>query len=527
MFGTEYFHGSNTAPGDSRTQNGRRAIRDLRRLPFEELTRLLRSAQWSRLLRLLTSAGLIAVLLAVCKHFPYLNRATIALLTVLGIAAIARTWSWADELAAAVIGVAGFDYYFLPSTGFNPKTPDNWVALCVFLTTATLTGQLAARAKRRQIKGIERQHDMEKLYQLVNAMLDSAGPEAGVAALADKLLSIFEADGVALYATHSGQVVRAGPNASSISDETLRRAVRIDLPMADLGSMLSVLPIRHGGELAGSIAISGAKLSPSLLDGVAGRIGMGLAKLYAIERTTEAEIVRRSEELKSAVLDSLTHEIRDPLNSIKIAATTLLSLTSVSDFKQREMLTIIKEEVDRMDGVIDQTAQLARIDADKLSLKKETQDLAELIPLAIQEIGAPLGRNRIHLSIPDFLPVVECDKAMIKQALKLLLGNALKYTPRDSPIFVAAKFSGADVVIEVVDRGPGVGDDERDLIFRKFYRGRAARDGTSGTGLGLASAKCIVEAHGGEIWVTSANAGGAAFHLSLPVARVNERVGAR
>ena len=106
---------------------------------------------------------------------------------------------------------------------------------------------------------------------------------------------------------------------------------------------------------------------------------------------------------------------------------------------------------------------------------------------------------------------------MIARVLKQLLSNALKYSPDDSPLTVSAEFTGAAIVIDVVDRGPGVDDEERDRIFEKYYRGRAARSGTPGTGLGLASARSIVQAHGGEIWVTSPPAGGAAFHVSLPV----------
>jgi two-component system sensor histidine kinase KdpD len=121
---------------------------------------------------------------------------------------------------------------------------------------------------------------------------------------------------------------------------------------------------------------------------------------------------------------------------------------------------------------------------------------------------------------------------MMLRVLKQLLNNALKYSPEDSLLTVSAAFTGAAIVIDVVDRGPGVAEDERDLIFEKYYRGRAGRANLQGTGLGLPAAKCIVQAHGGEIWVTSPPEGGAAFHVSLPAAnhgpvtRTAPRVGA-
>jgi two-component system sensor histidine kinase KdpD len=153
-----------------------------------------------------------------------------------------------------------------------------------------------------------------------------------------------------------------------------------------------------------------------------------------------------------------------------------------------------------------------------LSFKKEPHDLALLIPAAVEDMAHRAGGRPIQVRVPDSLPPAECDKNMMLRVLKQLLNNALKYSPEDSLLTVSAEFTGAAIVIDIVDRGPGVAEDERDLIFEKYYRGRAGRADMQGTGLGLPAAKCIVRAHGGEIWVTSPPEGGAAFHVSLPIA---------
>jgi PAS domain S-box-containing protein len=226
---------------------------------------------------------------------------------------------------------------------------------------------------------------------------------------------------------------------------------------------------------------------------------------------------KEAEELKSAILDAMAHEIRNPLGSAKLAVTTLLSPHAGSESNKQEMLTIIDQELGRIDRFIDETAQMARLEAKDLSLKKEPQNLARLIPAAMEEMRPLTDRRSVELSIPESLPPAECDKEMILHVLKQLVSNAVKYSPDDSPLAVSAEFTGEAIVIDVVDHGPGVDDAERDRIFEKYYRGRAIRSRIPGTGLGLASARSIVQAHGGQIWMTNQPAGGAAFHVSLPV----------
>ena len=248
------------------------------------------------------------------------------------------------------------------------------------------------------------------------------------------------------------------------------------------GPSVSLAPVRHGGELVGSLGICGARLSESLLSGVAGRVGLGLARLYAIEKTTEAEAVRRAEELKSAVLDAMAHEIRNPLNSIKIAATTLLSGQVGSETHKQEMLTIIDEEVNRMDRFIDEAVQLARAEADELSLKKKPQNLAHLDSRGYRRNGRADWRPSHSVSFPESLPPAECDKVLIARVLKQLLSNALKYSPDGSPLTVSAEFTGQAIVIDVVDLGPGV-ITRNGIIFSKSIIAAARLAQATGNGL--------------------------------------------
>ena len=484
----------------------------------------MRSTLWQHLVRLTVSVGLIAAFIAVSLRIPHISHATVGLLLVLLVVGIATVGGAPEALIAALGGGLGFDYYFLPPQGFGVEDPEHWIALAAFLITAVVTGQLAARSKGRRIAAERQQHETAKLYELVNTLLDTGVSETKLKDLARRMAEIFDAEGVAIYDKHSEQIVRAGPQASVIPDRALRDAATHGLETTE--SILSVTPIRHGSELAGSIGIHGSGISALLLSAIAARVGMGLARMYAIERSTEAEVARRSEELKAAVLDALAHEIRSPLNSIKMATTTLLSGRLVSDSNRREMLTVIDEETDRMDRFIDEAVQMSRIEARELPLSSGPQDMSRLIPAAVEGMGALTSRREVVVEVPESLPLAKCDRDMILRVLRQLLNNALKYSPEGSPLTVSAEYTGATIVINVVDRGPGVAEDERERIFEKYYRGRAARNGAVGTGLGLASVKCIVEAHGGEIWVTNAPGGGAAFHVSLPACGTSHPVGA-
>lgn len=240
------------------------------------------------------------------------------------------------------------------------------------------------------------------------------------------------------------------------------------------------------------------------------------------ERSSQAQALKQSERLKSALLDAVTHDLRTPLTSIKASVTTLLEeLKAKSEDEEsvkldaegrKEMLEVINEEADRLDRFIEGLMELARIEAGEMQLRKQWGSVEEIIQAALKR-AAPLTRqHRMEVWLDDELPSVRVDERAMAEVIYTLLDNAAKYSLPDSSIRVQAR-SGHDgtVKLMVEDEGPGIPADLRERVFDKFFR--AMRDGDAsgikppGTGMGLAIAKGIVEAHGGRIWIEDASHG--------------------
>src|SRR5215218_5676077 len=253
----------------------------------------------------------------------------------------------------------------------------------------------------------------------------------------------------------------------------------------------------------------------------------------AFERASHAEALRQSEKLKSALLDAVTHDLRTPLTSIKASITTLLDEVHsridteppvALDAESRvEMMEVIDEESDRLSRFINGLIELARIEAGELQLRRRWGAVEEIISTALSR-AEPITRNhRVELEVEKELPGVRVDERAVSEVVYTLIDNAAKYSPKGTTIRITARRSG-DQLIEmgIEDAGPGIPANLRERVFDKFFR--ATRDGDvrnrepTGTGMGLAIAKGIVEAHYGKIWIEPGRDGkGTRVLFTLPI----------
>jgi two-component system sensor histidine kinase KdpD len=468
-----------------------------------------------KLLHFLTSLLAVAGVLALYLFVLPVNNTTVALSLLLVILAVSARWGLAEATLASIIAVLGLNYYFLPPVRtFTIQDPQNWVALIAFLVTAVTASQLSARVRRRAAEAEARRLEIERLYALVQAMILSGNARRTLREFVQAVVKVFACDAAAFYYQPGGEFFRSGPESRPITDHDLLVAAELDQISLDPEKRIATAPVRLGGRPLGSMALLGELPSEQTIRAIINLVAIAVEKARALEDASHAEAARQSEVLKSALLDSLAHDIKTPLTSIKAAVTSLLSNPVASD---QELLTIINEEADRLNHLAAEVIAMARVEAGKLHLEKRAVNVAELIEGALSELGAR-GGSTIVVNVAPRLPLAECDPEFVQQVVKQLLENALKYSPEGAAVTVSADRKGAKIVVGVADRGPGIDEEERARIFDKFFRGKRHRFETKGTGMGLAIAKGIIEAHGEKIWVETEPEHGSAFYFSLPLA---------
>ena len=223
-----------------------------------------------------------------------------------------------------------------------------------------------------------------------------------------------------------------------------------------------------------------------------------------------------TERLRSALLASVSHDLRTPLAAITGAATTILESGARLDARtQEELLESIRDEADRLNRLVQNLLQMTRLESGALHLHRDWHPFEEVVGAALGQLAKSLDSHRVVVSVPPDLPLVAMDDVLIEQVLINLLDNAVKYTPPDSAIRIIETATDRKVTVEVADHGPGLPHGGEERVFEKFYRGQPA--GGRGAGLGLAICQGIVNAHGGRIWAQNLPEGGVAFLFTLPL----------
>ena len=475
----------------------------------------------------------LAAIVAVYHLWLHVNQTTVALTLLMLVLALASRWGLRYAVVTSLAAAVLYNYYFLPPVEtFIINDPQNWLALFAFLATAVVGSRLAGRIREEAADARLRQRELEVLYGLSRELLQSENVAGLLNAVAPAIVRVSGADAAVVYLLDGSRRYLAGDPAALPMDDIGMRQLALTLAGPDIltdtvtathfGVTESRVPLRVGVRPRGLLIVKGVKLSTDTLEAIGGLVSVALDRAQALENVAHAEAGKESERLRSLMIDSITHELRTPLTAIKASATTLLlhpgnGASALSLDARRELLSVIDEEADRLNRLVSEAVEMAQLDAQEVHMTFAPVDLREIVAAALQTSASVLGAHVVRQNIPA-LPPVLADRDFIEKVLGNLLENAAKYSAAGTPIVLSAERRQDVVLVSVADRGIGIDSSERDLIFGRFYRAGEQTRSTSGTGMGLAIARAILEAHHGTLTVTSQLGEGSVFSFTLPIA---------
>lgn len=447
------------------------------------------------------------------------NSTTIGFTFLIAILSGSALWGFGVSAAMSLAATLAFDYFFLPPIGsFNIADPQDWVALSAFLFASVIGSHLSASSRKQARESNRRRLEVERLYDLSQRLLHAGSPAELYSAIPHCIMESFGVNAAALFLASKEQTYRAGIEIAQWTDEYLQIAAQ-SAEFQDAGDReVCFASLRSGKNMIGSLGISGAALSRETLGALGSLLAVTIERAAAIEHAAKIDAIRESEQLKSVVMDAITHDFRTPLTCIKTSVTALLADLAFEREQKKELLTIIEEECDRIDNLLDQASEMARLESGEARLQLAPHKIGEVISTALTECNRLSRERRVHCEVRHAESRVLADLSLAGTVLAHLIHNADLYSSPGEPIRLSSEEIDGFLFLSVADRGPGIDETEAALIFEKYYRGKEQKLRAEGTGMGLPIARAIVEAHGGTISVSSCSGQGSVFTFSLPLA---------
>lgn len=439
---------------------------------------------------LVTGAGQIAP--------RYITNTHAAVMYMLAVFVIAIRYGLWPAMITAVASVAAFDFFFLPPVySFLVNTPQDALLLVFLAIVAVTASSLASRLREQMLIARRHAEANAELYRFAGKLAATVTTETALAEAAQQVHNMLG------YRAR----VQLGAEAAALPREL-------------------ALPVRAAGQTIGVMAVmppAGTSPSPEdlrLLDALVELTGIAVGRQLLADRLAQLGIEQEADRLRSALLNSIAHDLTAPISSIaSVLASLAGSYDTFDETARRELIAEAEREADRLHRFSENLVHMTRLESGALSLCRERVDLGELVGSALNRARPVLAARRIVVDIPSNLPALDIDFVLIEQAVFNILENIGKYTPAEATVTITADPAGAAIALRIGDNGPGFSAEDLERIFTKFYRGKASAGTTTGTGLGLAICRGFVEAHGGT--VTAANRPGetgAIFTMMLPKA---------
>jgi two-component system sensor histidine kinase KdpD len=426
--------------------------------------------------------------------------AVAAMLLLLSVLAVAMAGNRALAAVSSLAASLSFSFYFIDTVGsLRLSSAEGAVTFAAMLITAMTASQLSLRVQLRAAESERRRGEMERLQQMGAALLATDTVNEAAEKAVREIVSRFG----------GGAILRV---------EGIPAPFQTGVTDSSHGAPIVVHTLNEKGVLE----LYGMEPSVEVRSALVNLIGLVLDRAAAAEQRAHIESVQRAEELRNTILNALAHNFRTPLTCIKAAASMMRGSDGIPGNYSRELVEVIDEEADRLDELLRDSLDLARIQSRQANPRMEDCSIASVVAGVLERMKRYLSRQTIIPDIPADLPSVRGDRFLLEQMVAQVVDNARKYAGAGARIWISAHRSGDEVVLSVRNEGDQIPEDERALVFDRFYRGSRGRASIEGTGLGLAIAKTIAEAHGGRVWLEPA-AEGPAFQFALPAGESEEQ----
>ncbi len=471
-------------------------------------------------------AGVAALSGAMIPLRAHLSVATTALVLVIPVVGGVAVGGFPAGVVGVVGGFMAYDYFFIPPYyTLSVGAAQNWVALAVYAVVMSVVSRVVAALQEARSNARHRERDARRLFEISDLLIGDRTMEELLASIVGSVRSIFDLDSVALLLPRDGQLVVVASDGEALPEHWLRRIVPepgrpATVPVVGPGPLQTVT-LATAARPVGILALVGTTQDAherQLLATFANHAALAVERAQLEEQAMRTKVLEEIDRWRSALIGSVSHDLRTPLASIKASVSYLMDRTVSLDADERgELLATIDAQSDRLTGLVTNLLDMARIEAGALAPRRQPLGVLEVVGEAVSHLIRDRLPERVEVRVSGDLPPVAGDPTLTGQVLSNLLENAAHHAPAGSPVVVAAEVVGGSVEVSVADRGPGIPPGSRREVFEAFHRLGRPGPYVSGMGLGLTIAKAFVEAQGGTIQVSENPGGGTVVSFRLPV----------
>jgi two-component system, OmpR family, sensor histidine kinase KdpD len=476
---------------------------------------------------MMASVALGAVMLPLRSH---LSIASVALVFVVPVVAGVSVGGFRAGVASVAGGFLVYDLVFIPPYyRLTVSNGQDWVVLAVYLVVMVLVARVVSNLETARAEANRRAAETRRLFDLSELLVEDRSVGDLLETIVQAVATVFDVTGVALLVPEGDRLATAASAGQALTRDQLRTLdprsgvpVRLDTGPGIPDQVRTVALTAAGGPV-GILAMRGAPPSEAdraLLRTFANHAALALERARLREQALRSELLEEVDRLRHALMGAVSHDLRTPLATMKVASSTLLHPASpLSAADQHELHSLIDTETDRLTRLVTSLLDMTRVDAGVLEVRQAPHSIQSLVDQSVATVRSALGERSVLVHVDDRLPDADVDQLLIGQVLANLLDNASRYSPTDGTITVAGEVRGDRIAVSVADQGPGVPVTEREAVFDRFVR----FDTGGRSGLGLTIAKTFVEAHGERIWVEDVPGGGARFVFTLPSSTTDGR----